>query len=105
MRTSVVYFLFLDINQCFADIVLQAVQAINEVQAISQELSHNMSELSQQSQAIGGIMNMITDIADQTNLLALNAAIKAARAGDAGREFAVVADEVRKLAEKNGCDS
>jgi len=50
---------------------------------------------------IGGILELINDIADQTNLLALNAAIEAARAGDAGSGFAVVADEVRRLADRS----
>ena len=81
-------------------ILSKAMESIENVHAVSIKLKEEMGMLSEHTQNISHVMNVISDIADQTNLLALNAAIEAARAGDAGRGFAVVADEVRKLAEK-----
>ncbi|SMF71882.1 methyl-accepting chemotaxis protein [Tistlia consotensis] len=56
--------------------------------------------LSASTRQIGGIVQLITEIAEQTNLLALNATIEAARAGEAGKGFAVVASEVKSLADQ-----
>src|SRR3990167_427430 len=75
-------------------------EAIQRLSVSVGETGETVTRLAQDSNEIGGVVDVIKGIADQTNLLALNAAIEAARAGEMGRGFAVVADEVRSLAQR-----
>ncbi|WP_437614949.1 methyl-accepting chemotaxis protein [Erwinia sp. V71] len=61
----------------------------------------SMAQISQESQRISAILELIDGIAFQTNILSLNASVEAASAGEYGKGFAVVAAEVRTLATRS----
>jgi methyl-accepting chemotaxis protein len=80
--------------------VHRTIEGIGSIREMVSDATSLIQDLGQQSNAIGGILTVIDDVADQTNLLALNAAIIAAQAGEHGRGFAVVAEEIRGLASR-----
>ena len=80
--------------------VVNAIDGMGKVRIQVQSIAKSMVELGDNSQKIGGIVEIIDEISDQTNLLALNAAIEAAGAGEAGKRFAIVAQEVKRLADR-----
>lgn len=84
------------------DAVSRASESIGGIKRQVDLIVAQMLELGRKSQQIGGILDIINELAEQTNILAINATIEAAGAGETGKRFAVVADEIRKLADRVG---
>ncbi len=78
----------------------RAHESINGIRRQVDVIVTHMVELGSKSQQIGGVLDIVSELAEQTNILAINATIEAAGAGEAGKRFAVVADEIRKLADR-----
>ncbi len=82
--------------------VQKSHESVNSIKQQVNLIVTHMLDLGKKSQQIGGILEIINELAEQTNILAINATIEASGAGDAGKRFAVVADEIRKLADRVG---
>jgi methyl-accepting chemotaxis protein len=90
-----------EVAQKGSEMVKSAIEGMHRIRDIVQDTARQVQVLGQNSQEIGEILEVISEIANRTNLLGLNATIEAARASESSRGFGVVADEVRSLAERS----
>ena len=81
--------------------VYETMNGIEELGGKVTAIAKQIMRLSEQTEEISVISDLVADIANQTNMLSLNAAVEAARAGEQGKGFAVVAGEIRKLADQS----
>lgn len=82
--------------------VKRSQEAIANIKKQVDVIVTHMLDLGKKSQQVGGILEVINELAEQTNILAINASIEAAGAGEMGRRFSVVAEEIRGLADRVG---
>ncbi|MGN6097796.1 MAG: methyl-accepting chemotaxis protein [Bosea sp. (in: a-proteobacteria)] len=75
----------------------QSAHGSKSTAELARQASREIEVLTERSQDVGAVVEIIRGIAAQTSMLALNATIEAARAGEMGRGFAVVASEVKTL--------
>ncbi|MBZ5617406.1 MAG: CHASE3 domain-containing protein [Acidobacteriia bacterium] len=80
--------------------VLRSHESIEGIRRQVDTIVSHMLNLGKKSQQIGGVLDIINELAEQTNILSINATIEAAGAGEHGKRFAVVGDEIRKLADR-----
>jgi methyl-accepting chemotaxis protein len=78
----------------------QTRASITAIRTQVDQIVQHMLSLGEKSQQIGGVVDLVSELAEQTNILAINATIEASGAGEWGRRFAVVAEEIRKLADR-----
>jgi methyl-accepting chemotaxis protein len=64
-------------------------------------IAQQIMRLNEQTNLIGNMSSVVTNLANQTNILALNAAVEAVRAGENAQGFNLIATEIRLPSSSN----
>jgi twitching motility protein PilJ len=95
----------LEISRQGADTVRETLEGMHAIREQVQVTAKRIKRLSESSQEVSHISQLMNDIAEQTQVLALNASIQMTSVGDAGKGFGGVAEEVQMLAKKAAATS
>ncbi|MEZ4215293.1 MAG: methyl-accepting chemotaxis protein [Myxococcota bacterium] len=83
-----------------SSVVGEVVRGMEQIDARFQGLEKIVNDLSERSDMIDEVVQVIQAVVAETNLLALNASIISSQAGEHGRAFAVVAQQIKSLADR-----
>jgi methyl-accepting chemotaxis protein len=81
--------------------VTDTMEGMNHIKGLMETVAESIIKLSEQTQVIGEVITVVSDLAQQSNILAVNAAIEASKAGEQGKGFSVVAQEIKSLADQS----
>lgn len=73
---------------------------LSELRGVVQETSKRVKRLSERSQEIGVVTEILERLSEQVSALHLNASLEAERAGESGRGFIIIASEIKKMSIK-----
>ncbi len=79
----------------------KAKDGIENIHTKVKKIATDMLALSEKTQEIGVVLDVINELSQQVTVLSYNATIEAFGAGEKGKRFMAVADRIIKLAEKS----
>lgn len=90
----------LDLSRQGTMTVNETLDGMNAIREQVQVTAKRIKRLSESSQEVSHISQLMNEIAEQTQVLALNASIQMSSSGASGKEFGGVSEEVQLLAKK-----
>lgn len=90
----------LTISREGAQTVRETLSGMHAIREQVQVTAKRIKRLSESSQEVSHISQLMNEIAEQTQVLALNASIQMSSAGDSGKSFGGVAEEIQLLAKQ-----
>ncbi|MGK7945900.1 MAG: CHASE3 domain-containing protein [Microcystaceae cyanobacterium] len=82
------------------EIVAETLNRMIDLKEQVEKIATQITSLSKETNQIGSISQLVSNVANDTNMLAINASVEAVHAGEDGKRFSIVASEIRKLSDQ-----